>query len=320
MILMGRIIKSLSGVFDIYSGNKVYVCRGRGKLKLDDKIYVGDLVEFDDAGLSIEKILPRKNKITRPYVANIDLLLAVVAPVPAPDFILFDKLIIEARHSGIDIYLCCNKSDLGSMLDKARKQYTDCVDGIFEVSAVTGEGIEDILEVSRGKLACLCGQSGVGKSSIINTLAEFIIVENSNPSPQTRTTLIKDSEQLLAQCPRNLSLSPKKLMTAVSDISKRIDRGKNTTRHTEIYTIAGAHIIDTPGFGLIEPENIDPAQLSYYFEDMHKLSENCRYPDCRHKNEPDCAVIYAVGEGIFSAERYKRYIKIYDELFSKRQF
>ncbi len=230
----------------------------------------------------VTAVLPRKNELIRPYVANIDALFIVVAIVPKPDWICVEKLILNCHHQKITPVIVLNKCDLAS--DEEREAALKPYKGeftVFAVSAKTGEGLDGIKDYMQGKLVCFAGQSAVGKSSLINALGG-----------------------------KNLQ---------VGELSKKIARGKNTTRHVEIYELAGARAADTCGFSVMESVEIDYDELVYYYDEFLAFQGECKYTNCTHVNEPGCAVKRELEKGVISAERYGRYVKLYNALKESRR-
>lgn len=220
--------------------------------------------------------------LIRPYVSNIDRLIIVVAPVPQPDWVLVDKLIINCYIEHIEPVLCYHKSDLTDekTIRAGLAPYEDEMQCI-RTSILCGKtGLKELYEVMDGKLSCFAGQSAVGKSSIINEIFD---------------------EEIMAVC----------------GLSAKVQRGKNTTRHIEIFDFGQGKVVDTCGFSLMELENLKAEELTYYYEDYVKLMPKCKYKNCTHINEPNCAVKEQIEKGNLSAERYSRYITIYNELKEK---
>ncbi len=225
---------------------------------------------------TIEKILPRKNELVRPYVANVDVTVIVIAPVPKPDYYLVDKIIINCYKDNIEPVLCVNKSDLISDVELKRLTNGYGIINGFSVSAYTGDGLNELKEYMSGKLVCLAGQSAVGKTSLLNALTGGNVETGS--------------------------------------ISRRIERGKNTTRHTEIYDLdANTEIIDTCGFSLLEID-MKPSELKLYYPEFTRFNDDCKFSSCVHINEPYCAVKRAVDNGEIDKNRYGRYIELYNEI------
>ncbi len=278
----GQVIKAVGGRFIVKSAGVLHKAHARGRIRLEQEIYVGDFVEFEDCKpfAIIESVEPRKTVLTRPYVANVETAIIVVAKEPVPDLLLVDKVIINCFAEGITPILCYNKSDLATKEEIAElfKQYENTVE-CFAISSLTGEGMEKFEPIIRGKTVTLAGQSAVGKSSLLNTLLGL------------------------------------KLETG--ELSDKIARGKNTTRHIEILDAFGGQILDTCGFSMLELMNIEARELRLYYDDFCELQSQCEYRGCEHINEPNCAVKKAVEGGKMTAERYERYKTIYQELKEK---
>lgn len=287
--MIGQVFKILSFVYyvkDDENGN-IYECRGRGKIKRDGEILVGDYVEYtaSASGIgTIDKVLPRKNQLVRPYVSNVDSAIIVIAPVPKPDYYLVDKVIVNCYKDGIEPVLCVNKSDLIDDVElKSFVKGYGIVETFF-VSAQTGAGLDSLRAHMSGKLSCFAGQSAVGKTSLLNALTG-----------------------------RNAE---------TGNISRRIERGKNTTRHTEIYELDDkTKLIDTCGFSLLELD-VEANELKLYYPEFTRLNDDCRFNSCVHVREPDCAVKQAVDSGEIDKDRYVRYTELYNEIktFRSKQY
>ena len=282
----GRIIKGVAGKYCVKTTEgEILRCFARGKLRKDGELYVGDEVEVDDFGKEcvIKEVLPRSSMLVRPYVSNIDGIVIVVSPLPKPDFLLVDKLIISCIQQGIDSVLCVNKSDIDEgdrLLEAARKEY-GAVTTVLSVSAENGDGIGQLRDIVKGRYYCLAGQSAVGKSSLVNALAGKELMETG-------------------------------------EIGEKSGRGKHTTRHVEIIEFEdGTMIADTCGFSMFEIPLFDPMFLASYYIDFDKYRENCRFRGCTHTVEECCGVKEAVELGKIPKERYERYLKLYEE-FNKR--
>ena len=216
----------------------------------------------------------------RPYIANLDVLFIVIAPLPEPDFNLVEKLLLNCHEQKITPVIILNKSDIAVNPEETLLPYANDVK-TFIVSAKTGHNIDVLSDFIDGRLVCFCGQSAVGKSSIIN------------------------------------ALGGRKLETG--ELSRKIKRGKNTTRHVEIYDLPNGRIADTCGFSVMESIDIDPEELVYYYDEFLALQNGCRFTNCTHTKEPGCAVKTALKEGKISAVRYDRYVKLYNELVERRK-
>lgn len=283
--MTGRIIQGIGGFYTVSSGGNEFVCKARGRFR-KEKIspLVGDLVEFSpgaegDEG-SIEAILPRKNVLERPAVANLDLLLVTLACChPQPDLLLADRLLVRARRAGMEVAVVFNKSDLGDAQAYAR-QYALSGLPTAMVSAATGEGRERLSSLAKDKVVGFAGQSAVGKSSLINLL-----------------------------CP--------KAQLETGDLS-RIERGRHTTRRAQLLQLPeGGYLMDTPGFSLLELDTFDPEELKGLYPEFRPYEANCRFLGCNHVGEPSCAVREAAEQGLLSLERLDRYTALFAELKEK---
>jgi ribosome biogenesis GTPase len=286
----GVILKGIGGFYDVMSDNKVYRCRPRGRFrKLGITPMIGDRVQFASespmAEGVLEEILPRKNTLIRPSVANIDnLALVVAATQPAPDLYLIDKLMISAERMGISILLIINKIDLAepSELDELMSQYSPTGYPIYCVSGKFGIGMEDLSKALMG-ITTFAGQSGVGKSTIINKL---------DPAKNLET----------------------------GHISEKIKRGKHTTRHVELMMLPyGGMVVDTPGFSQVELMNFDPIELQECYPEFEQYRHDCYFNGCLHISEPNCRVRLAIEEGNMSEGRYMRYVHIIKEIKENRR-
>lgn len=253
-----------------------YTLRAQKKLRRQHLTpMVGDRVVFtpgqgeEDGWL--EEILPRRSVMERPSVANVDMLMLVIASVPQPDMLLCDKLILRARGGNMTPALCVNKLDLGDGLAQAiRDEYAGTELRVFAASAHTGEGIEALREAMRGKVTCLAGQSAVGKSSLLNALFG--------------------------------------LELETGGLSRKTERGRHTTRRAEMMAVDGMMVLDTPGFSLLELEaGLDPQDFAQLYPEYNELAGACRFQPCLHDREPGCAVREAVRRGELSEARWARY-------------
>jgi len=277
--LEGRVIKAVASKFFVETSNGVMACFARKKLKKDGNILVGDYVvinKYQDA-YAIDEVKNRKNELIRPYVSNIDLCFITIAYEPEPDFILVDKVIVNCLQQNIEPILLLNKTDIKNI---DLSEYKNIIK-IISCSAETGEGIQEILELSKNKTVCFAGQSAVGKSSIINKILDKYEME-------------------------------------VGEISSKIKRGKNTTRHIQIIKLDTVSLIDTCGFSMLETIDIEPNELRLYFDDLEIFRKDCKFNMCLHINEPDCEVKKHVGKEI-GLGRYNRYVTIYNELVKRKE-
>lgn len=281
----GRIQKALSGFYYVDMGAEVLTCRARGKFRREGiSPLVGDRVEVRELGNGegvVEKILPRRNAFTRPAVANIDQLVVIASgAVPKTDPFLIDRVAAIAALKGCEVVVLLNKCDL----DRAEDLY-----GIyraagfqtFRVSAETGEGIEALKPVIAGKLSAFTGNSGVGKSSILNAL-----------DPDFRLQ--------------------------VGEISDALGRGRHTTRHVELYRLScGAEVVDSPGFSSFETDELDlelKRRLPETFREFAPYLDQCRFVGCSHTREKGCAVLEALRRGEIQQSRHNSYLRLYEEL------
>ncbi|MBE7016415.1 MAG: ribosome small subunit-dependent GTPase A [Ruminococcaceae bacterium] len=277
----GKIVKGIGGFYYVKTAKEeIYECRARGVFRKENvKPYIGDIVEIsvENGKGSVEKILPRKNCLIRPPVANIDLLVIVAAVAsPEPNMMLIDKLLINSEINGIKPIICINKTDVKS--DEAiRKVYQNSGYPILSVCASEEKGLDELIPYIQGKTSALAGLSGVGKSTILNLLTDTIQETGS--------------------------------------VSDKIQRGRHTTRHVELLDLkCGGYVLDTPGFSSFEVCDIKASDLYRYFPEMAEVGDNCRFKGCSHINEPDCAVKELVTKGLLHQSRYNSYIEIYNQL------
>lgn len=290
----GKIIKGIAGFYYVNVVEfGVYECKAKGIFRKEkQKPLVGDNVEIevlDEETMTgnITALLPRKNELIRPAVANIDQALVVFAVTrPSPHFNLLDRFLVMMERQDIPVVLCFNKEDIAEdeQVEKLRSVYEGCGYPCVFTSALEERNIEKIKELLKGKTTVIAGPSGVGKSSLINIL---------NPDAKMET----------------------------GDISSKIERGKHTTRHSELFTIAqDSYIMDTPGFSSLYVNDFEKEELKYYFPEFDSYEGTCRFLGCDHVHEPDCAVKAAVEAGEIHEIRYKDYLEMYEELKSKRRY
>ena len=233
------------------------------------------------------ELLPRKNELIRPAVANIDQALVIFAIVkPEPNFNLLDRFLIMMEQQGLSSIICFNKQDIATQEEKEalEKAYGSCGCRILFASAKKGDGIEELKGLLHGKTTAVAGPSGVGKSSIINCL---------NPEACMET----------------------------GEISRKIDRGRHTTRHSEIVALQeGTYIMDTPGFTSLRLFHMEKEELPGYYPEFVFYEEKCRFSGCAHINEPDCGVKMALDEGRISKVRYENYKVLYRELQEMKRY
>lgn len=292
-ILEGTIIKGYSGFYYVACEGIVYECSLRGKnRKKSVKFLPGDKVKFSvsgDAtkGGAIEEVLPRKNELLRPPVANLDQLVILAAMAdPLPDLRLIDRLTVFAEWNQITPVICFNKCDLVSEQEQQRLLgiYQSIGFPVYMCSTVTGQGIEDMKAVLHGKCSVLAGNSGVGKSSLMNA--------------------VSDQWEL-----------------ATGEISDKSKRGKHTTRHVELFQMDKDTLIaDTPGFSSLQlPEDIKREELCRLFPEFLSRIGDCRFATCMHKNEPDCAIKEALENGQIAQSRYDNYLAFLEEVIQQER-
>ena len=281
--LTGRIIRSISGFYDVQTSAGMVNCRARGILRKDGQSpLTGDMVEITvERGKGmVERILPRRNRFVRPAVANLDVLVVFAANVnTVTESFLIDRVAAIAGDQEVPVVLCINKCDLDPALD-LKKIYTNAGFRVVCASAETGEGVEELRQLLRGKLAAFTGNSGVGKSSMLNRL-----------------------------CPE--------LELPVGEVSEKLGRGRHTTRHVELYMLEeGTYVADTPGFSSFDTDQMDvilKENLQYAFPDFGPYVGECQFHDCSHRKEPGCAVTEAVAEGRLEKTRYDSYLRLYEK-------
>ncbi len=279
----GRIIRSLSGFYEVQTEAGLVTCRARGSLRrTKESPLTGDLVEISiERGKGmVEKILPRRNQFVRPAVANVDVLVIFAANVnPVTEPFLIDRVAAIAGDQEVEVILCVNKCDLDPAIDLIRI-YTHAGFRVIAASAETGEGVEELRSLIRGKLVAFTGNSGVGKSSILNRL-----------------------------CPE--------LNLPTGEVSEKLGRGRHTTRHVELYDLGeGTFVADTPGFSSFDTDQMDvmlKENLQYAFPDFEPYLGRCQFHDCTHRKEPGCAVTGALAAGELEPTRYDSYLRLYEK-------
>ena len=279
----GRIVRSLSGFYDVQTSKGIITCRGRGSLRKDHETpLTGDMVEITLEGKKgmVEKILPRKNRFIRPAVANVDALVVFAANVnPVTEPFLIDRVAAIAGDQEVQVIICVNKCDLDPAQDLVRI-YQNAGFSVIRASAETGEGVEELRQLLKGKLTAFTGNTGVGKSSMLNRL-----------------------------CPG--------LNLATGEVSEKLGRGRHTTRHVELYPLEeDTYVADTPGFASFDTEQMDvilKENLQYAFPDFSAYLGECQFHDCSHRQEPGCAVRAAVEAGQIEKTRYDSYLRLYEK-------
>ena len=292
--MTGKIIKGIAGFYYVHTVEAgIYECKAKGIFRKNKtKPLVGDNVEIDilDADKKIGnvvKILERKNELVRPSVANIDQAVIIFSIVnPKPNFNLLDRFLATMEYLDIEAVICFNKKDIAPEedLEYIKNEYGKTKYKIIYTSTKLNEGIDELKEVLYGKTSTVAGPSGVGKSSIINLLQSEIVVQTG-------------------------------------EISEKIERGKHTTRHSEIININdNTYIMDTPGFTSFYLDGIEANELRNCFPEFFDYEDICRFNGCVHVNEPDCGIKAALNNGKISKLRYENYKELYNELKSKKKY
>ncbi len=291
--MKGKIIKGIAGFYYVYAQGNTYECKAKGKFRNQKvKPLVGDDVEItvlDEKEClgNIDQILPRHSELIRPAVANVDQTMVVFAAAsPDPNFNLLDRFLIMMARQEVKTIICFNKMDLvgESTIEKYREIYKDSGCQILSASTYEEHGMDKIREVLAGKTTALAGPSGVGKSSIMNLL---------NPDANMDT----------------------------GAISQKIQRGRHTTRHSEILPIGeDTYLMDTPGFSSIYFYDLEPEDLKSYYREFVEYEPYCRFAGCNHVGERECGVKQAVNDGEIAQSRYYNYCLFFEELKDKRKY
>ena len=292
--MIGKIMKGIAGFY--YVGvveSGVYECKAKGIFRKDKiKPLVGDDVEIEVLNEeeklgNIVKILPRRSELIRPAVANIDQALVIFAArEPKPNLSLLDRFLVIMEKQDVPVIICFNKQDLcdEEEVGRLKEIYEACGYPVVLASAKQGEGIEEIKSLLRGKTTTVAGPSGVGKSSLTNLLQNEVQMETG-------------------------------------EISKKLGRGRHTTRHSQIIQIEkDTWLYDTPGFTSFYVEEIEKEELRFYFREFSKYEGTCRFQGCTHTHEPGCMVKNALEEEKISKERYENYLELYGELKEKKRY
>ncbi len=280
--ITGRIVRSISGFYDVQTPEGLVTCRARGILRRAGSTpLTGDVVQISRDGEKgmVEKLMPRKNSFVRPAVANVDALVIFAANVnPVTEPFLIDRVAAIAGDQEVPVYLCVNKCDLDPAEELVRI-YEKAGFPVIRTSAETGEGVAQLRQLLQGKLTAFTGNSGVGKSSILNRL-----------------------------CPQ--------LNLATGEVSEKLGRGRHTTRHVELFSLdEETYVVDTPGFSSFDTDQMElilKENLQYAFPDFGPYIGKCRFDDCSHRKEPDCAVRSAVEAGQIEKSRYDSYLRLYE--------
>lgn len=284
MTEQGTIIRALSGFYYVRCADEVVACRAKGRFRKEGVTpLVGDrvLVEKNtDGSGTVSEILPRKNAFARPAIANVDFLVMVVSEaIPVTDPYLADRVTVRCEKNGCGAALVVNKCDLSSG-DTLAGIYAATGYPVWKVSAKTGEGISALREGLKGKICCFTGNSGVGKSSVLNALDVSFAIPTA-------------------------------------EVSQKLGRGRHTTRHVELFDLGdGTLIADTPGFASFGDETEEPIfaeELAGLFPEFSEFRDTCRFDDCTHRKEPGCSVRQAVEDGVIHPSRYQSYLRLHEE-------
>lgn len=292
--MQGKIVKGIAGFYYVHVGeNGIYECKAKGIFRKDNrKPLVGDDVDIEildeekKTG-NITTLLPRKSELIRPAVANVDQALVIFSITkPAPSLNLLDRFLIMMKQQNLPCIICFNKQDISNTEEQEAllKAYENCGYHVLFISALKESGIDALFALLRNKTTTVAGPSGVGKSSLVNRLQSNTVMETGA-------------------------------------ISVKIERGKNTTRHTElIYISEGTYIMDTPGFSSLSLFDMEKEDLGYYYPEFDPFLKNCRFRGCAHIGEPVCGVKEAVKTGEISNIRYDNYKLLYEELKSRKKY
>lgn len=292
--MQGKIIKGIGGFYYVHlPGKGVYECKAKGLFrKMGMKPLVGDDADvqvLDESARTgnIVSILPRKNQLIRPAVSNVDQAMVIFSVVkPEPNFHLLNSFLVMMERQKVPCAICFNKVDIASkeQIETIRSIFKGTDYPVFFVSAREEKGIETIKDILKKKTTTVAGPSGVGKSSLINSIQQDVTMETG-------------------------------------DISKKIERGRHTTRHSELIALEdGGYIMDTPGFSSLSVDFMEKEEIKEYFPEFLKYEPKCRFQGCAHIHEPDCAVKNALAEEMISRVRYDDYVMFYEQCKEKRRY
>ena len=296
--MQGKIIKGIAGFYYIETHDeKIYECKAKGIFRKDNvKPLVGDnvmidIIDEENKKGNITEILPRKNRLLRPPVANVDQAVILFAIVkPDPNYNLLDRFLIMMRQQNLPVIICFNKQDIATEEEQQElyNAYEKCGYKVLFISVKEDKGLDELKELLRGKTTTLAGPSGVGKSSLLNKLVPDALMQTG-------------------------------------ELSRKIDRGKNTTRHSELFFVSElsdgddeTYLFDTPGFTSLNLNDVTTDNLMQYYPEFEEFEPECRFGGCSHIAEPDCGVKNALSEGKISAVRYENYKIIYEDLKNAR--
>lgn len=296
--MQGKIIKGIAGFYYIETHDaRIYECKAKGIFRKDNvKPLVGDnvmidIIDEENKKGNITEILPRKNRLLRPPVANVDQAVILFAIVkPDPNYNLLDRFLIMMRQQNLPVIICFNKQDIATKEEQQElyNAYEKCGYKVLFISVKEEKGLDELKELLRGKTTTLAGPSGVGKSSLLNKLVPDALMQTG-------------------------------------ELSRKIDRGKNTTRHSELFYVSElsqgdeeTYLFDTPGFTSLNLNDVTTDNLMQYYPEFEKYEPECRFGGCSHIAEPDCGVKNALSEGKISAVRYENYKIIYEDLKNAR--
>ncbi len=291
--MQGKIIKGIAGFYYVHTSMGLVECKAKGIFRKEQiKPLVGDMVEIeltDEEKLwgNVVKILPRKNTLIRPASANIDQAFIIFAIVkPNPNYNLLDRFLITMKQQEIPVIICFNKKDIATELERKElsEAYGNCGYQVLFVSGKQNDGMEEILSCLKGKTTVMAGPSGVGKSTIINALYPDAGMETG-------------------------------------EISRKIERGKHTTRHAQLFALAGdTFIMDTPGFTSLNLGEMEKEELQGFYPEFAEYEVDCKFGGCAHISEPVCGVKDALAEGKISKVRYDNYVMLYEELKNRKKY
>lgn len=287
-------MKGIAGFYYIYAEDgEIYECKAKGIFRKDNqKPLVGDNVEItvldeqEKLG-NLVSILPRKNSLIRPAVANVDQALVIFAMEdPKPNFLLLDRFLIMMEQAGVPAIICFNKKDLAKEeeVEELYQIYSKCGYQVLLTSALEEDGVDTIRDILKGKTTVVAGPSGVGKSSLTNLMQEDVFMETG-------------------------------------EISRKLKRGRHTTRHSQVIPVGEeTYLMDTPGFSSLYLTDMEEQELKSYFPEFKEYEGNCRFLGCRHIHEPGCAVKEALDNQQISKLRYEDYVSLHEELKEKRRY